>query len=58
MRKSNRNIALVIDNCTAHPKVKGLTNIKLIFFPPNTTARNHQWMLALFDASNPIMEKI
>ena len=40
MRKSNRNIALVLDNCTAHPKVKGLTNIKLIFLPPNTTARN------------------
>ena len=39
MRKRNRNIALVLDNCTAHPKVEGLTNIKLIFFPPNTTAR-------------------
>ena len=39
MRKSNRNIALVLDNCTAHPKVEGLTNIKLIFLPPNTTAR-------------------
>ena len=39
MRKSNRNIALVLDNCTAYPKVKGLKNIKLIFFPPNTTAR-------------------
>ena len=39
MRESNRNIALVLGNCTAHPKVKGLTNIKLIFFSPNTTAR-------------------
>ena len=39
MRKSTRNIALVLDNCTAHSKVKELTNIKLIFFPPNTTAR-------------------
>ena len=39
MRKSNRNIALVLDNCTAHPKVEGLMNIKLIFLPPNTTAR-------------------
>ena len=39
MRKSNRNIALMLDNCTAHPKVQGLTNIKLIYFPPNTTAR-------------------
>ena len=39
MRESNRNIALVLDNCTYHPKVKGLTSIKLIFFPPSTTAR-------------------
>ena len=39
MRKSNRNIALVLDNCTAHPKIKELMNIKLIFLPPNTTAR-------------------
>ena len=39
MRKNNQNIALVLGNCTYHPKVKGLTNIKLIFFPPNTTAR-------------------
>ena len=39
-RKSNQNIVLVLDNCTAHPKVKELTNIKLIFLPFNTTARN------------------
>ena len=39
MRKSNRNVALVLNNCTAHLKVKGLTNIKLIFFPTNTKAR-------------------
>ena len=39
MQKSNRNIAMVLDNCTAHPKIKGLTSIKLIFLPPNTTAR-------------------
>ena len=39
MRKSNQTIALVLDNCTDHPKVEGLMNIKLIFSPPNTTAR-------------------
>ena len=39
MRNSNRKIALVLDNCTAHPNVKGLTNVKLIFLPPNTTAK-------------------
>ena len=39
MQKSNLNIAMVLDKCTTHPKVEGLTNIKLIFLPPNTTAR-------------------
>ena len=39
MRNSNRKIALVLDNCTAHPNVKGLTNVKLILLPPNTTAK-------------------
>ena len=29
----------MLDNCTAHPKLKGFTNIKLIFLSPNTTAR-------------------
>ena len=39
MRKSNRKIAMVLDNCTAHPNISGLTNIKLVFLPPNTTAK-------------------
>ena len=39
MRNSNQKIALVLDNCTAHPNVKGLTNVKLIFLPPNTTTK-------------------
>ena len=30
MRKSNRNIALVLNNCTAHPKVKELMLILLV----------------------------
>ena len=32
------HILLYIDNCTAHPKVH-LSNIKLIFLPPNTTSQ-------------------
>ena len=38
MRKRQRKIALVLDNCTAHPNVNGLTNM-LVFLPPNTTAK-------------------
>ena len=34
-----RNIALIIDNCPAHPVVNGLKAIKLIFLPPNTTPK-------------------
>ena len=39
MKNSNRNIALVVDNCTAHPVIHGLTNVRLVFLPPNTTAK-------------------
>ena len=38
MKSSNRKIVLV-DNCTAHPVVHGLTNIRLVFLPLNTTAK-------------------
>ena len=33
-----RSIALIIDNCRAHPQVQGLKSIKIIFLPPNTTS--------------------
>lgn len=33
-----RKIALIIDNCTAHPHVQNLKWIELIFLPPNTTS--------------------
>lgn len=35
--KQNRKILLVLDNCTSHPKLK-LSNIKLLFLPPNTSS--------------------
>lgn len=38
MIKKKRKIALIIDNCPSHPFVC-LSNIKLIFLPPNTTSR-------------------
>ena len=34
----NRNVALIIDNCPAHPDVQSqLKAIRLVFLPPNTT---------------------
>ena len=33
-----RKIALIIDNCTAHPHVENLKWVELIFLPPNTTS--------------------
>ena len=35
---SKRMIALIIDNCTAHPHVENLKWVELIFLPPNTTS--------------------
>ncbi|XP_041369810.1 tigger transposable element-derived protein 4-like [Gigantopelta aegis] len=29
---------MIVDNCPAHPHVTGLTNVELIFLPPNTTS--------------------
>ena len=37
-RAQSRKVTLLIDNCPAHPEIKNLTNIKLIFLPPNTTS--------------------
>ena len=38
MRSTNRKIILIVDNCAAHPHVER-SNIKLVFLPPNTTAK-------------------
>ena len=51
LRTDGRKIALIIDNCPAHPHVSDLTNIQLIFLPPNTTSdqgvirslKTHYW---------------
>ena len=34
-----RKIALIIDNCPAHPHIDKLQAIELFFLPPNTTSR-------------------
>ena len=36
-RADNRKIALIIDKCPAHPSISNLTNVQIIFLPPNTT---------------------
>ena len=37
-QRQNRNVALIIDNCLAHPDVQSqLKAIRLVFLPPNTT---------------------
>ncbi|KAI6649845.1 Tigger transposable element-derived protein 4-like [Oopsacas minuta] len=35
---NKRNICLLVDNCSAHPKSVSLTNICLKFLPANTTS--------------------
>lgn len=34
-----RKVCMIVDNCTAHPKIKNLKAIKLVFLPPNTTSK-------------------
>ena len=34
----SRKLALIVDNCPAHPHIPGLVAIDLIFLPPNTTS--------------------
>ena len=37
--KEKKKVALIIDNCPAHPTINYLKSIKLIFLPPNTTSK-------------------
>ena len=37
-RMEGRKIALLIDNCPAHPSVSDLTNVQVVFLPSNTTS--------------------
>ena len=34
-----KKIALVVDNCPAHPSIDNLVSVALIFLPPNTTSK-------------------
>ena len=36
-RADDRKIALIIDICPSHPSISNLTNVQIVFLPPNTT---------------------
>jgi hypothetical protein len=38
LRRKNRKILRLVDNCPAHPHIQDLSNIKLVFLPPNATS--------------------
>nr|XP_002735168.1 PREDICTED: tigger transposable element-derived protein 6-like [Saccoglossus kowalevskii] len=38
-KRQKRKILMFVDNCPAHPAVKNLKAIKLVFLPPNTTSK-------------------
>ena len=38
LRLINRRILLLVDNCPGHPKVEGLTHIRVEYLPKNTTS--------------------
>ena len=39
LERQKRKIAMIVDNCTAHPHVRHLKSIELVFLPPNTTSK-------------------
>ena len=50
-----RRVALIVDNCTAHPHIEGLKAIHLVFLPPNTTSKTqpmHQGVIRSIKAHN------
>ncbi|XP_060658136.1 tigger transposable element-derived protein 4-like isoform X2 [Drosophila nasuta] len=38
LQTQNKKILLLVDNCPIHPQISDLTNITLVFLPPNTTS--------------------
>ena len=37
--RESRKVALIVDNCPAHPKIEGLKAVELVFLSPNTTSK-------------------
>ena len=39
-QREHRRVAMVVDNCPAHPNIQAtLKAVKLVFLPPNTTSK-------------------
>ena len=38
LQREDKKIALIVDNCPAHPDINDLKAIELVFLPPNTTS--------------------
>ena len=38
MKRLNKSVLLFIDNCPAHPRVDKLSNVKVVYLPPQTTS--------------------
>ena len=54
MRKKQRKIALIIDNCPAHPKIPGLQAVDLVFLPPNTTSKTQPRDQGIVQSESPV----
>jgi hypothetical protein len=39
MKNEGRNVLLMLDNAPCHPKECQLTNVKVVFLPPNTSSK-------------------
>ncbi len=56
MKQNDRKIALIIDNCSAHPSIP-LSNVKLIYLPPNATSRLQAMDMGVIHTLNLITVK-
>ena len=56
MRKRQRKISLVLENCTAHPNMSGLRTLYSYFCLLTTLLKPSQWMLVLFATLKHIIE--
>jgi hypothetical protein len=42
MKNEDRNVLLMLDNAPCHPKKCQLTNVKVVFLPPDTSSKLQQ----------------
>jgi hypothetical protein len=41
IRKTNRNVLVLLDNASVHDTSLKLSNVKFLYLPPNTTSHFH-----------------